>query len=63
MITEEERNNNPIFKTVYKRIRNLNKKLSNIDALKELDEKSLKPEQLSKIAGRNEVESEIKKNQ
>ena len=33
LITEEDRNNNPIFKTIYKRIRNLRKKLLTIDAL------------------------------
>lgn len=41
----------------------MNKKLVNIDSLKDLDEGSLKPEQLSKIAGRADVENEIKKNE
>lgn len=33
IITEEDRNTNPIFKTIYKRIRNLNKKLGHIQNL------------------------------
>ena len=55
LITEEERTTNPIFNVVYKRIRNLTKKLNNIDALSEQDRATLKPEQIRKIESRNEV--------
>ena len=57
LITEEERNNNPIFKTIYKRIRNLNKKLATIDNLEEQNPSTLKPEQINKINSRDEVEN------
>ena len=55
LISGEERTNNPIFNVVYKRIRNLNKKLNNIDALREQDRATLKPEQIRKIESRDEV--------
>lgn len=49
IITEEDRANNPIFKAIYKRVRNLTKKLNNINALREVDQSTLKPEQIQKI--------------
>jgi hypothetical protein len=33
LITEEEKTSNPIFNAIYKKIRNLNKKLANIELL------------------------------
>lgn len=63
VITEEDRNSDPIFRTIYKRIRNLNKKLGHIEALEALDPVTLKPEQLSKLASRPEVESEVRRNE
>lgn len=49
IITEEDRSNNPIFKIIYKRVRNLTKKVTHINALLEQDQSTLKPEQLQKI--------------
>lgn len=40
-ISEEDQKYSPIFKTIYRRIRNLNKKLNNIDALAEQDPANL----------------------
>lgn len=57
LITEEDRNNNPIFKAIYNKIRNLNKKLITIDELSQQDQATLKPAQLQKIAARPEVEA------
>ena len=57
LITEEDRTHNPIFQTIYKRIRNLNKKLTMIDELLEKDPANLKPEQIKKIETREEVEN------
>ena len=62
VINDDERNSNPIFNIVYKRIRNLNKKLANIDELGKQDPSTLKPQQLRKVKSRNEVIGEIQKN-
>lgn len=43
IITEEDRVENPIFKAIYKRVRNLTKKLGTINSLLELDQSTLKP--------------------
>lgn len=56
MITEEDRNTNPIFKTIYKRIRNLNKKLGHIQNLEQQDPATMNPEQLQKLASKSNVE-------
>ena len=61
VITEEERNN-PVFNLIYKRIRNLNKKLTNIQTLSNQDPETLKPEQKKKIKTKQKVEEDIKKN-
>lgn len=49
LITEDEKNSNPIFKAIYKKIRNLTKKISSIEALQKENRDNLKPEQLLKI--------------
>lgn len=63
IITEEDRVENPIFKAIYKRVRNLTKKLGTINSLLELDQSTLKPQQLQKIQAKPEVQAEIAKNE
>lgn len=53
LITEDEKNNNPIFKAIYKKIRNLTKKISSIETLQKENRDNLKPEQLLKIQKRD----------
>ena len=55
IITEEDRATNPIFNIVYKRIRNLQKKLNTINKLAEKNPKTLKPEQIQKRNSKEEV--------
>lgn len=58
-ITEEEKDSDPIYKIVYSKIRNLNKKLSHIQHLETLDRKTLKRPQLDKLSKKEELLKEI----
>jgi hypothetical protein len=58
-ISDEEKDNNPVFRAVYTKIRNLSKKLGQIEQIEVLDRKALKPAQLAKLARKEEVLREI----
>ena len=60
-IPEEERHSNPVLKVVFTRLRNLKKKLAQIEHLSTLDWKSLKPGQREKLAKREELLREVKR--
>lgn len=58
-ISEEERESNPVYRVVYNKIRNLNKKLAQIHHIETLDRKTLKPAQVSKLSKKEELLREI----
>lgn len=58
-ISEEERESNPIYRVVYNKVRNLNKKLAQIHHIETLEKKTLKPAQMSKLAKKDELLKEI----
>ena len=49
LISQKEKNTNPIFKAIYKKIRNLTKKAASIETLAKEDRDNLKPDQILKI--------------
>ena len=58
-VSEEERESNPVFRVVYNKIRNLTKKLNQIQHIESLDRKSLKVAQLNKLSKKEEILKEI----
>jgi hypothetical protein len=59
VISEEEKQNHPFVRSIAKKIRNINKKLLDIDALEKRDD--LKPEQQEKINSKQATIDERKK--
>lgn len=58
-IAEEERESNPIYRVVFNKVRNLNKKLAQIHYIETLERKTLKPAQIAKLSKKEELLREI----
>ena len=59
VITEEDKQNDPFIRAIAKKIRNITKKLQDIEALEKRDD--LKPEQQEKINNKQNLLDERKK--
>lgn len=59
VITEEDKQNDPFIRAIAKKIRNINKKISDIEALEKRDD--LKPEQQEKINSKQTLLDQRKK--
>ena len=59
VINEDEKDSNPVLKVVYNKIRNLSKKLSQIEHIESLNRKTLKQAQINKLNSKAEVLKEI----
>ncbi len=53
-ITEEEQQKDPIFRSIYKKIRNTKKKLTTIEQLESQDPETLETEQVTKLERKDE---------
>ena len=58
-ISEEEKESNPIYRVTYNKIRNLSKKIQQIEHIESLDRKTLKQAQISKLSRKDEILKEI----
>ena len=58
-ISEEEKESNPIYRVTYNKIRNLTKKIQQIEHIESLDRKTLKQAQISKLSRKDEILKEI----
>lgn len=63
VINEAERESSPILKVLFNKMRNLRKKLAQIEHIKTLDQRTLKSPQLAKLAKEQEVLEELEKNE
>jgi hypothetical protein len=48
-ILEEEKDSDPVFKVIFNKLKFLKGKLTGIDHIRTLDQKSLKPAQVNKL--------------